>query len=109
MNLDTTKLDSLLGTMVKEMGAAANAALVLIGDKLGLYRALVGSKLTPAGLAAKTGTHERYVREWLAAQAASGFVVYEAKAETFTLSPEQAAVFADEDSPVNMTGGFYSL
>jgi ubiquinone/menaquinone biosynthesis C-methylase UbiE len=109
MNLDTNKLDSLLGTMVNEMGAAANAALVLIGDKLGLYRALAGEALTPAGLAAKTGTHERYVREWLSAQAASGFVTYDAKAGTFTLSPEQTAVFADEDSPVNMTGGFYSL
>ena len=70
-----TKLEPLLGTMVNEMGAAANAALVLIGDKLGLFRALARqSALTPAELAAKTGTHERYVREWLSAQAASGFV-----------------------------------
>jgi SAM-dependent methyltransferase len=107
--LDTTKLESLLGTMVNEMGAAANAALVLIGDKLGLYRALAGDALTPAALAAKTGTHERYVREWLSAQAASGFVDYDAKAGTFALSPEQAAVFADGESTVNMTGGFYSL
>jgi ubiquinone/menaquinone biosynthesis C-methylase UbiE len=109
MNLDTTKLESLLGTMVNELGAAANAALVLIGDKLGLFRALAGTALTPAGLAKKTGTHERYVREWLAAQAASGFVTYDAAAGTFALSPEQAAVFADEESAVNMTGGFYSL
>jgi ubiquinone/menaquinone biosynthesis C-methylase UbiE len=109
MNLDTTKLDSLLGTMVNEMGAAANAVLVLIGDKLGLYRALGNGALTPAELAAKTGTHERYLREWLSSQAASGFVTYDAKAGTFALSPEQVAVFADEDSPVNMTGGFYSL
>jgi ubiquinone/menaquinone biosynthesis C-methylase UbiE len=108
-NLDTTKLNSLLGTMVNEMGAAANAALVLIGDKLGLFRALSGEALTAAGLAAKTGTRERYVREWLAAQAASGFVTYNPAADTFTLSPEQAAVFADEESVVNMTGGFYSL
>jgi SAM-dependent methyltransferase len=107
--LDTTKLESLLGTMVNEMGAAANAALVLIGDKLGLFRALAGEALTSASLAARTGTHERYVREWLAAQAASGFVTYDAAAGTFTLSPEQAAVFADEESVVNMTGGFYSL
>jgi ubiquinone/menaquinone biosynthesis C-methylase UbiE len=109
MTVQTTKLDSLLATMVGELGAAANAALVLIGDKLGLYRALAGGSFTSAALAKKTGTHERYVREWLAAQAASGFVDYDAAAETFTLSPEQAAVFADEDSPVNMTGGFYSL
>ena len=109
MNLDQTKLESLLGTMVNEMGAASNAVLVLIGDKLGLFRALDGEALTPKGLAAKTGTHERYVREWLASQAASGFVTYDAEAGTFTLSPEQAMVFADQDSPVAMTGGFYSL
>jgi ubiquinone/menaquinone biosynthesis C-methylase UbiE len=95
--------------MVNEMGAAANAALILIGDKLGLFRALAGDRLTSAELAKKTGTHERYVREWLASQAASGFIVYDAATERFTLSPEQAAVFADPDSPVNMTGGFYSL
>jgi ubiquinone/menaquinone biosynthesis C-methylase UbiE len=107
--VDTTKLDALLGTMVNEIGAAANAALLLIGDKLGLFRALAGDALTPAGLAAKTGTHERYIREWLASQAASGLVMYDAGSGTFTLSPEQVAVFADDDSPVNMTGGFYSL
>lgn len=109
MDLDMTKLEPLLGTMVNEIGAAANAALVLTGDKLGLYRALADGPLTPAQLAAKTGTHERYVREWLGAQAASGYVSYDAAAGTFWLSPEQAAVFADEDSPVLMTGGFFSL
>ena len=57
----------------------------------------------------QTGTHERYVREWLSSQAASGFVTYDAVADAFSLTPEQTAVLADEDSPVNMTGGFYSL
>jgi SAM-dependent methyltransferase len=110
MTLDMTKLEPLLGTMVNELGAAANAALVLTGDKLGLFRALAEhGPLTSAGLAAKTGTHERYIREWLASQAASGFVTYEAATESFSLTPEQAAVFADEDSAFNMTGGFYSL
>lgn len=109
MELDMTKLEPLLGTMVNEIGAAANAALVLTGDKLGLYRALAGGPMTSAQLSQKTGTHERYVREWLAAQAASGYVSCDAIAETFWLSPEQAAVFADEESPVLMTGGFYSL
>lgn len=110
MTLDMTKLEPLLGTMVNELGAAANAALVLIGDKLGLYRALAdGEPLTSAELAEKTGTHERYVREWLSSQAASGFVSYEAGSGRFSLSPEQRAVFADEESPVHMTGGFYSL
>lgn len=110
MSLDMTKLEPLLGTMVNELGAAANAALVLVGDKLGLYRALAaGRAMTSAELAERTGTRERYVREWLSAQAASGFVTFDAGAGTFTLSPEQAAVFADEESPVNMTGGFHSL
>ena len=110
MNLDMNKLEPLLGTMVNELGAAANAALVLIGDKLGLFRALAaGGAQTSAQLSKRTGTHERYIREWLSAQAASGFVNYDAREETFELSPEQAAVFADEQSPFNMTGGFYSL
>jgi len=109
MTLDTEKLNALLGTMVSELGAAANAPLMLIGEKLGLFRALSGRALTSTELAARTGTNERYVREWLATQAASGFVTYDAAGGTFTLSPEQAAVFAEEDSPVNMTGGFYSI
>ena len=108
MTIDSTKLETLLGTMVTELGAAADAALVLLGDKLGLYRALAAKgALTSQLLARETGTHERYVREWLSAQAASGFVTYDPATRTFALSPEQAAVFADDDSPVN--GGFHSL
>ena len=106
MQLDMQKLEPLLGTMVNELGAAANAALVLIGDKLGLYRALAGAPVTSEELAKKTGTRERYVREWLSSQAASGFVTYDAASNRFALTPEQAAVFADETTPVNMTGGF---
>lgn len=110
MNVDMQKLEPLLDKMVSELGAATNAALVIIGDKLGLYRALgEGRPLTPAALAEKTGTYERYVREWLAAQAASGFVDYDPATGAFSLSPEQRAVFADQESPVNMTGGFMSL
>jgi len=109
MELDMTKLEPLLATMVTEIGAAANAALVLTGDKLGLYRALADGPVTSVELSRKTGTHERYVREWLGAQTASGYVSFDAAAGTFWLSPEQAAVFADENSPVLMTGGFYSL
>ncbi len=109
MELDMAKLEPLLGTMVKEIGAAANAALVLTGDKLGLYRALAEGPTSSAELARKTATHERYVREWLGAQAASGYVSCDEAAGTFWLSPEQAAIFADEESPVLMTGGFYSL
>jgi len=110
MTLDMQKLEPLLGMMVSEMGAAANAALVLVGDKLGLYKALAAhGPMSSDDLAKRTNTAPRYVREWLSAQAASGFVTYDAAANTFSMSPEQAAVLADDDSVVNMTGGFYSL
>jgi SAM-dependent methyltransferase len=109
MNLDMQKLEPLLGKVVNEMGAASNGALVILGDKLGLFRALSQGAMTSAELAAATGTHERYVREWLSAQAASGFVDYQADAARFSMSPEQAAVFADEDSPVFVAGGFSFL
>jgi SAM-dependent methyltransferase len=110
MTLDMTKLEPLLGTLVNELGAAANASLVLTGDKLGLWKALAdGKPVTPAELATKTGTLERYVREWLSSQAASGFVDYDAATQRFSMSPEQAAIFADEDSPFLSTGGFHSL
>mgnify|MGYP001179563184 CR=1 FL=1 len=108
MEPDARQLEAFLNTMVNELGAAANAALVLTGDRLGLYKALAaGGEMTAAELAERTGTHERYVREWLSAQAASGFVTY--RDDRFSLTPEQAAVLADDDSPFNMTGGFYSL
>jgi len=109
MTLDMHKLEPLLGRVVDDLGAAQNAALVIIGDKLGLFRALSQGTMTPAELAEATGTHERYVREWLSAQAASGFVAFDAATAKFSMSPEQAAVFADEDSPVFMAGGFYPL
>jgi ubiquinone/menaquinone biosynthesis C-methylase UbiE len=109
MNLDMQKLEPLLGKVVNEMGAASNGALVILGDKLGLFRALAQGAMTSAELAAATGTHERYVREWASAQAASGFVGYEADTAKFSMSPEQAAVFADEDSPVFVAGGFSFL
>jgi SAM-dependent methyltransferase len=108
--LDPQKLEKFLGTMVTELGAAANAALVLIGDKLGLYKALAAKgPLAVAELARETGTNERQLREWLAAQAASGYLNYDPETRKFSLSPEQAAVLADDDSPFNMTGGFCSL
>ncbi|MEP9379501.1 class I SAM-dependent methyltransferase [Aquabacter sp. CN5-332] len=109
MTLNMEKLEPLLGTVVNELGAASNAALVILGDKLGLFRALSHGAMRPAELAEKTGTHERYVREWLSAQAASGFVEYDTGTGTFSLSPEQAAVFADEDSPAFLAGAFSFL
>ena len=110
MAVDEQKLNELLGKMVIELGAAANAPLVLIGDKLGLYRAIAeAGTVNSSELAQRTGTSERYVREWLSAQAASGYVAYDKEKQRFSLTPEQTLVFADKDSPVLLTGGFYSV
>ncbi|MER2509115.1 MAG: class I SAM-dependent methyltransferase [Amaricoccus sp.] len=107
---DTDKLNLLLGQMVGDLGAIASGALVILGDRLGLYRAMrSGEKLSPAELARRTGTRERYVREWLSAQAAAGYVSYDAASNLFSLTPEQVAVFADEDSPAAMAGAFEVL
>jgi len=106
--LDKEKLDEFLGKVVNDLGAAFNAALVVLGDRLGLYRALASSgPTTPDELARKTGTRERYVREWLCAQAAGGYVSYDVKTKRFWLPPEQAAALADESSPAYVPGGFH--
>src|SRR5580700_7543217 len=95
--LNEAKLHEFVMKAVAEMGAAMNAALILIGDKLGLYKAMAGAgPMTSAELAAKTKTTERYVREWLSAQAAGGFVIFDAASGTYTLPPEQAMALADE-------------
>jgi 2-polyprenyl-3-methyl-5-hydroxy-6-metoxy-1,4-benzoquinol methylase len=105
INEDT--LNGLLGRAITDFGATSLAALVVIGDRLGLYRALAkGGALTAAELAEKSGTHERYVREWLNAHAASGYVNYLADSGRYQLSPEQAMLFAQEESPAFIVGGF---
>ena len=110
MSINEDKLNALLGQVVVEMGAAANGPLITIGDKLGLYKALSNSNmLNSSELANKTGTAERYVKEWLAAQAASGYIEYDAKQNAFFMTPEQSAVFGDSASPVFMTGAFYAI
>ncbi len=110
MQIQEEKLNELLGQVVTELGAAVMGLHVSVGDKLGLYKALgANGGMTSQQLADATGTSERLVREWLAAQAATGYVDYTADDETFSLSPEQHAVFADESSTVLMTGGFYGL
>jgi SAM-dependent methyltransferase len=107
---DPDKLNVFLGRMVGDLGAIATGALVLLGDRLGLFRAMrSGQPMTPDDLAQRTDTHERYVREWLAAQAAAGYVDHDAATGTFCLNPEQAAVFADDDSPASMAGAFEVL
>lgn len=109
-NVNPDKLNALLGKMVGDLGAAVNGALVIVGDKLGLYKALhQDGAMTSQQLAEATGTYERYITEWCSAQAAQGYLEYNVDNNTFSLSPEQALIFADNDSPVIMTGGFYSL
>src|SRR5438552_14700286 len=107
MQVDQDKLNQFLGQVVGELGAAMNAALVLVGEKLGLYKAMAGAgPITPAELAQKTNTDERYVREWLCAQAAGGYVTYDAGAQKFTLPNEQAFALAVEESPAYLPGAF---
>lgn len=110
MPIDESRLSELLMKMVADMGAAAVAPLVILGDRLGLYKALaLHGPLSTEQLAEKTGTAERYVREWCATQASSGYIDFDAENNLFSMSPEQQAVFADEDGPASMTGGFYSI
>jgi len=106
MSIDEAQLNDLLGRFVNDFGAAGFAATVVIGDKLGLYSALAAGPATAAELADRTGTHPRLVAEWLAAQAASGYVTYHADNERFSLSAEQAFALADEDGPMYLPGAF---
>jgi SAM-dependent methyltransferase len=100
MAIDQEKLNALLGRAVVDIGANFHAALVVTGDKLGLFRALRElGHTTPADLAKRTGTHERYIREWLSAMAAGGYVTYESASQEFSLSEEQALALLDADLP----------
>jgi ubiquinone/menaquinone biosynthesis C-methylase UbiE len=108
--MDENKLHQFVGQMLSDLGGAASIALVHIGDALGLYKALhAGGPMTVEELAEKTSVHRRYLREWLSHQAASGYLTYDPATEKFTLPPEQAMVFAVEDSPVYLTGAFEAM
>jgi SAM-dependent methyltransferase len=103
MDVNPDRLNTFIGKMLGDVGAAMNASLMLIGDKLGLYKTLAAKgPMDSLELAQATGTSERYVREWLAAQAASGYVDYDAASGKFSMTPEQDVVLGDEDSPVFM-------
>jgi SAM-dependent methyltransferase len=105
--IDESRVEAFLGQAAVDVGAALGVALVTIGDRLGLYRAMGDSlPVTAAELAERTGTHERYVREWLNAQAAGGYVTYDPEADSYTLPPEHAYVLADESSPLAKAGLF---
>jgi SAM-dependent methyltransferase len=105
--VDADKLMAFVFRAVDEVGATLNSALVLMGDKLGLYRAMAGAGwLTPGELAERSGAAERYVREWLNAQAAGGYVEYDSETCRYTLPPEQTVALTDEESPAYLPGFF---
>src|SRR5437868_8732118 len=104
--LDMNKLNAFIGQFVTDLGASVHAGMVVIGEKLGLYKALAAGPMGSAELAAKTGTDERYLREWLASQAAGGYITYDEKTNTFSLSAEQAFTLANPDSPAYLPGAF---
>ena len=107
--LDESKIEAFAGQIVSDIGAALGVALVTIGDRLGLFRAMADAQpVSAAELAVRTGTQERYIREWLNAQAAGGYVTYDPDADRYALPPEHAFVLADEQSPVALAGMFPS-
>jgi SAM-dependent methyltransferase len=106
--INEDKMNAFLGKVVGDFGAALSSSLAYIGTKLGLYEAMVkAGPATPKELAEKTGTVERYMREWLINQAAGGYVEYDATTGRYSLLPEQAVALTDQDSPFYVAGGFY--
>ena len=108
--MDEAKLNEFVHKALGDLGSALTASLVVIGDKLGLYRAMAdGKPVTSAELAARTETTERCVREWLSAQAASGYVTYDAASGRYALPPEHAVALTDDESPACLIGGFQGM
>jgi SAM-dependent methyltransferase len=106
--VDQGRMNEFLGRFVADLGATFHAPTVLLGEKLGLYKTMAAAgPVTPAELAARTDTSERYVREWLEAQAAAGYAMYDPKNEKYWLSPEQAFALANESSSAYLPGAFY--
>ena len=108
--INEDKMNAFLGQVVGDFGASLSSSLAYIGQKLGLYKALASSgPSTPAELAANTSTNERYVREWLVNQAASGYVEYDSSSGRYSLTAEKAVALTDENSPYFVGGGFYVI
>ena len=105
MNIE--KLNAFLGKAVGDLGAAMSASLMILGDRLGLYKALAAQPATSAELAARTNTNERYIREWLNNQAAGGYVDYDAASQRYALNDEQKLCLADPNGPVDLPGGYH--
>jgi 2-polyprenyl-3-methyl-5-hydroxy-6-metoxy-1,4-benzoquinol methylase len=109
-SINEDKMHEFLGKVVGDFGAALSSSLVYIGQKLGLFKAMAeAGPITPAELAQKTSTNERYVREWLINQASGGYAEYDAQTGRFSLSPEQTVALTDESSPFYVGGGFYVI
>src|SRR4051812_29878586 len=109
LTLDETRVEAFVGLLATDVGAALNTALVALGDRLGLYRAMADAQpVSAADLATRTSTHPRYVREWLNTQAASGYVDYDPASDRYTLPAEHAFVLADESSPLALAGMFHA-
>lgn len=107
-SINEDKMNAFLGKVVGDFGASLSAALVYLGQKLGLYKAMSeAGPVTPTELAQRTNTNERYVREWLINQGAGGYVEYEPASGRYSLSPEQAVALTDEQSPFYVGGGFF--
>src|SRR5580698_3040669 len=105
--IDDAKMNALVGQMLNDLGGAASVAMVRMGDALGLYKTLYEKgSMTCDELASAANVHKRYLREWLAHQAASQYLTYDPTNQKFTLPPEQAMMLAIEDSPVAMQGAF---
>src|SRR5215213_5119048 len=109
--IDEQKLHEFMIKAVGDIASTMSAMLVIIGDRLGLYKAMAefGYPITSEELAQKTSTNERYIREWLANQAAGGYITYNAANEKYTLPSEQAMALADENSPVYVHGAYQSI
>jgi 2-polyprenyl-3-methyl-5-hydroxy-6-metoxy-1,4-benzoquinol methylase len=108
VEINEDKMHEFLGKVVGDFGASLGSSLAYLGQKLGLYKAIaVAGSVTPAELAQKTNTNERYVKEWLINQAAGGYVDYDTTNGTYSLSPEQAVALTDERSPFYVGGGFF--
>jgi SAM-dependent methyltransferase len=108
--VDTDKLNAFLGQAVSDMGAAMHSVLILIGDKLGLYRAMRdGAPVSAKELSERTGTAQRYVREWLNANAAARYIQYDPASDTYSMNPEQAFALAEDDTAVDLPGFYYML
>ena len=105
--IDEARLNEFVGKMLGDIGGALSVPTVRIGFRLGLFDALAQGPANSAELAARAGNlHERYVREWLLAQAANGYIDYDPASQRFNISPEQAMVFTVQDSPVYLRGAF---